>query len=266
MAGLVGRVTGELSRLGRRLGEAMGRPRRPTMSARARFEQRAAAVRQRPQRVLAGVLAVVALLGFGGWLWFGSTVFAVQQVQVLGVSGADLEEISAAAAVPLGSPTARVDLGAIDARVRRVGFVRDVQVSRALPHTIVLAVTPRVALFAVRDPEGRLGLVDAEAQVFRQVDQLPAGIALVNGESASPAPEGLRAVITVLRMLPEAQRATVSQITVTSASLVTFTLGSVHVVWGGPGQEQKKLAILQALMATKPAVVDVSAPDTPVTR
>ena len=253
---------GRLGELRRRL----GRSRRPSMSARARFEQRAAQVRQRPLRVLAAVVALVALLGGVAWLVGLSSVFAVETVHVQGVSGADLDEVEAAAAVPFGGPLARVDLGAVEARVRRVGFVRQAQVDRSFPHTVVITVSPRVALFAVRDPEGRLGLVDADAQVFRQVQSLPPGIPLVNGDSATPAVEGLQAVIAVLRLLPEPQRASVSQITVSSASLVTFTLGSVQVVWGGRGQEQKKIAVLQALLATKPAVIDVSAPDTPITR
>ena len=51
-----------------------------------------------------------------------------------------------------------------------------------------------------------------------------------------------------------------------TANLVSFTLGGVDVVWGGADEAERKLAILQALLPTKPGVIDVSAPDTPVTR
>lgn len=245
----------------------IGRRRRPSMSARARFEQRAVAVRQRPARVLAVVAALVALLAGTGWLLWGSSLLAADTVRVEGVAAdADRAEVSQAAAVPLGTPLVSIDLAAIAARVQAVPFVRAVSVDRAWPHSVVVRVDPRVALFAVRGPQGRLALVDADAVVFREVDALPKGIPLVNGSSDTPAQEGLRAVIAVLRLLPETQRATVSDITVTSASLVTFKLGTVQVVWGGQGQEEKKLKVLQVLLATKPAVIDVSAPDTPVTR
>jgi cell division protein FtsQ len=40
----------------------------------------------------------------------------------------------------------------------------------------------------------------------------------------------------------------------------------VSVVWGGQADGPKKLAVLEALLKTNPAVIDVSAPDTPVTR
>ena len=71
-----------------------------------------------------------------------------------------------------------------------------------------------------------------------------------------------------MRILPADQRATVSAITVSSASMVTFALGEVEVVWGGRGSEEKKGKVLQVLLKTTPApkVIDVSAPDTPVTR
>ena len=52
----------------------------------------------------------------------------------------------------------------------------------------------------------------------------------------------------------------------TSADLVTLQLGDVSVVWGGLADGSKKLTVLRALLPTHPAVIDVSAPDTPVTR
>ena len=85
---------------------------------------------------------------------------------------------------------------------------------------------------------------------FRDVDQAPAGLAVVNGSGQRPAPEGLQAVIEVLRILPADQRATVSAITVSSASMVTFALGEVEVVWGGRGSEEKKGKVLQVLLKT----------------
>ena len=70
----------------------------------------------------------------------------------------------------------------------------------------------------------------------------------------------------MLGLLTDTQRSTVTDLTVSSADLVTFMLGKVQVVWGGRGDGAKKLAVLNALLKTDPAVVDVSAPDTPVTR
>ena len=79
-------------------------------------------------------------------------------------------------------------------------------------------------------------------------------------------PEGIRAAISILQLLSPERRAQVSGVTVTSADLVTLQLGQVSVVWGGIADGPKKLAVLEALLRTNPAVVDVSAPDTPITR
>ena len=51
-----------------------------------------------------------------------------------------------------------------------------------------------------------------------------------------------------------------------SANLITFTLGKRSVVWGSGEDSGRKVAILGALLETPAKVIDVSAPDTPVTR
>ena len=71
----------------------------------------------------------------------------------------------------------------------------------------------------------------------------------------------------MLELLPPERRAQVTGVTVTSADLVTLQLGPGQA-WSGAGSPTgpKKLAVLEALLRTNPAVVDVSAPDTPITR
>lgn len=235
-------------------------------SARVRFEQRAAAARRRPWRLVGAAFAVVALVAGLGWVVWASPLFVVDEVVVAGVDGADRDAALQAAAVPLGEPLARIDAAAIAQRVGSLAIVKRAVVTRSWPRTLVVSVTPRVGMLVVRNSEGTLQVVDEDGVAFRDVEQVPTGLAVVNGSGARPAPEGLQAVIEVLRILPADQRATISQISVTSASMVTFTLGEVEVIWGGRGSQEKKAKVLQVLLATKPKVIDVSAPDTPVTR
>ena len=101
---------------------------------------------------------------------------------------------------------------------------------------------------------------------YLTVPALPAGVTMVNATTTAPDPEGLRAAISVLQLLSPGQRATVGDVTVSSADLVTLKLGATTVVWGGAADGPKKLVVLTALLPTKPSVIDVSAPDTPVTR
>lgn len=244
-----------------------GGPRR-LPSARVRFEQRAHAARRRPWVLVGTAVAILTLMGGLGWVVWASPVLVVDEVVVTGLDGADRDAALTAAAVPIGEPLARVDSAAVAQRVGSLPIVKRAVVTRSWPRTLVVSVTARLGMLVVRNSEGTLQVVDEDGVAFRDVDQAPAGLAVVNGSGQRPAPEGLQAVIEVLRILPADQRATVSAITVSSASMVTFALGEVEVVWGGRGSEEKKGKVLQVLLKTTPApkVIDVSAPDTPVTR
>ncbi len=239
---------------------------RRTPSARVRFEQRAAAARRRPWRVFAMVAATVAFVLGLSWVVWASPLLVVDEVLVSGVDGADREAALLAASVPVGEPLARIDSAAIAQRVGSLPVVKRAAVTRSWPRTVVITVTPRVGLLVVRTSSGTLQVLDEDGVAFREVDHAPAGLAIVNGTGDQPAPEGIRAVIEVLRVLPSQHRVAISEITVTSASLVSFTLGEVKVIWGGRGSEDKKVKVLATLLTTKPKVIDVSAPDTPVTR
>ncbi len=61
-----------------------------------------------------------------------------------------------------------------------------------------------------------------------------------------------------------------SQVTGTTAGTpdsVVLTLASgAQVVWGSPDDSERKVRVLQVLLATPAEVYDVSAPGTPVTR
>jgi cell division protein FtsQ len=209
----------------------------------------------------------VVLLGVLGWLVGFSSVLATRSVTVTGLGDAGEQAAAvAAASVPLGTPLARVDTAGAADRVGRIPTVASVSVSRSWPSTVVVSVQRKVAVLAVKNPQGQLQVVDATGVPFETVNALPAGVAQVNTTSDAPDPEGVRAAISVLQLLSPERRAQVSTVTVTSADLVTLQLGQVSVVWGGLADGPKKLAVLEALLRTKPAVVDVSAPDTPVTR
>jgi cell division protein FtsQ len=69
-----------------------------------------------------------------------------------------------------------------------------------------------------------------------------------------------------VRVLPAQLQRRVSAVTVSGADLVTMKVGRTTVTWGGVDQPEKKLAILTALLKGAPRAIDVSAPDTPVTR
>ena len=112
-------------------------------------------------------LAVV-ILGTSAWVVFGTSVLGVRQVEVTGTSVVPESEVRAAAAVAPGTPLARVDTGAVGARVTALAPVAAVEVSRSWPGTLVIAVTDRVGVAAVAVPAG-FGVIDSGGFVFHTV-------------------------------------------------------------------------------------------------
>lgn len=239
-------------------------------SARARFERRALAARRRPWLIAGAVAAVVVVAGVLVWLGWFSTLVVVKQVEVRGVTQAQAASIRKAAAVPMGVPLMRVDTALVVERLERDRSLRDIRVSRELPDTIVISGTPRVAVLAVRNPRGQVEVVDAEGVVFRTVAAAPRGVPLVTAGSELVTASGLRAALQALSALKPALRAEVSGVTVTAADQVTFTLrlrsGNRTVVWGGLGDAGTKARLVEILANEPGTTIDVSVPESPVTR
>lgn len=239
-------------------------------SARERFERRARAARRRP-RLLAGLVTIVVLLaGLVVWLGWFSSLVVVRQVEVEGLAEAQAVGVRTAAAVPMGVPLMRVDTRAVRERLERDRTLRDITVSRRLPDKIVISGTPRVAVLAVRNPKGEVEVVDAEGVAFRTVASAPRGVPLVTAGSELVTPSGLRAALQALAALTPTLRAEVSGVTVTSADHVTFTLnlksGRRTVVWGGLGDAGTKARLVEILVKQPGSTIDVSVPESPVTR
>jgi cell division protein FtsQ len=240
-------------------------------SSLARFERRAAAARRRP-RVVVAVLAVVVLVaGAAVWLGWFSSVLTATNVEVRGVTGPAVSQVRSAAAVPLGGPLLRVDTDAVAGRVGAGREWTDVSVSRSLPHTIVVTVTPRVAVLAVRNPQGQVDVVDRDGFAFRTVSSAPAGVPLVTSSADQVSAQGVAAALQALGSLEPALRADVSGVHVSVADQVTFTITSGKgtrktVVWGGAGSGDLKAKLVKILLPQPGSTIDVSVPSSPVTR
>ncbi len=247
----------------------VGAPARPrgVASSRSRFEARATQVRRRPWRaVLLAVVLVGAVVGVA-WLVWWSPVLAVRAVAVTGVTGSEERAVAALVEVPDGTPLARVDTGAVADRVRTRVTIAEVSVQRSWPHTLTVHVVPRTPAIVVKNPQGQLEVVDREGVSFGRVGTPPDGVPVVSATTdRAMSEDAIRTAIAVVESLPPNLSSRVSSLTVSSADLVTFRIGSTTVAWGNADQGARKVEIVRALLATKPSRIDVSAPDTPVTR
>jgi cell division protein FtsQ len=250
-------------------GTALRHRRRATggTSAARRFTRRRSRARRRPLRVAAWVVTVLVVAGGVGWMVFYSPFLTAQRVMVMGVAGSEAQAVQRSAAVPLGGPLALVDVDGIRRRVAARLPIAAASVERRWPHTVVVRAVPRTPALAVRNAQGQLQVVDAAGVAYAVVPAVPPGIPLATAESESAlSPPALRAALTVIDALPDGLRSRASSLTVSSAELVQFRLGRTAVVWGGADDSALKARIVAALLPTKPASIDVSAPETPVTR
>ena len=236
-------------------------------SSRARFDARAARVRRRPWLVAAGLVVALALLVGGVWLVDFSPVLVTKSVRVEGVAAGGVSNIVGRAAVPMGKPLAKVDTGAISRRVILIPALAKVTVSRSYPNTILIAVTLRVPVLAVKNPQGQVQVVDSQGVAYATVSAAPKGVPLIGTVENPSSMESLRAAMTVLGALSVQQRSQVTNLMVLGPNMVTFKLGPITVVWGGASEPQLKVKVMTVLLRQSGVgTIDVSAPRTPVIR
>jgi cell division protein FtsQ len=241
--------------------------RRGSRSSQARFQDRARQVRRRAlRRVVLAVLAV-GLAVLVGWTVWSSSLLAVSSVVVTGLPVDEASAVRALATDQIGIPLARVDTGAVGRRVLTRTAVAEATVVRSWPRTLTIKAAPRTAALVLQNPQGQLEVVDSGGVRFGVVTSRPSGVPLVTAASASGVtPGALKAALGVIGALPPELARTVSDIQVSGANLVTFTVGRTDVVWGGAGQESLKVRIVTTLLKTRPTLIDVSAPQTPVSK
>lgn len=196
-----------------------------------------------------------------------SPLLVTKSVRVEGVPPGDVSSIVRRAAVPMGTPLAKVDTRAISRRVIGAATLAEVTVSRSYPSTILISATLRVPVLAVKDPQGQVKVVDSQGVAYATVSAAPKGVPLINTFEVPSSMQSMRAAIAVLRALSPGQRGKVTNVSVLGPNMVTLKLGTVTVVWGGASEPELKVKVMTALLRQKDVgTIDVSAPRTPVIR
>jgi cell division protein FtsQ len=205
---------------------------------------------------LAVVLPVLAL----GWVVFGSSLLAVQHVLVRGEGRLTEAQVVAAAGVADGTPLARVDTAAVARRVRALGAVASVTVSRGWPHALRITVVERQPVVAV--PQGaRVLLLDRDGVAVGTAPTAPKGVLRLDVSDPSRDDPTTAAALTVLRGLPRGLAAQLAALKAGSPEQVTLLLrGGRTVLWGGDRDGAAKAAAVLALLKMPGTVFDVSAP------
>lgn len=236
-----------------------------------RFAARAAYVRRRRwRRIAIGVLALAVVLTLV-WVVMFSSVLAVRRVAVDGETTLKESQVRRAADVRIGQPLARIDTGAIEARVGAMERIQEVAVSRSWLHTVKITVVERtpVAWITVG---GVIRGLDRYGIDFRTYTKVPKGLLEVQVEATEPRQrqQTLEAVASVIQVIEDEDPALRKRIQSISAATkdsieLDLTKGRT-VVWGSRGDSKHKLSVLRPLLRINAARYDISAPDQPTTR
>ncbi|MBE7323223.1 FtsQ-type POTRA domain-containing protein [Nocardioides sp. Y6] len=231
---------------------------------RRRFARRQWARRWGVWRPLLALVLVLGLVAGGGWLVGFSSVLAVEEVVVEGTDHLSVDDVLAAAAVPVGDPLVRVDVAAVARRVEAMAPVASAEVERDWPHGVRVVVSERVPV-AVAWIGGRPRGMDAEGVVFRDFRRAPKGLPTVRVVGDVDR-EALQQAATVLSALPADLAEDVRRVDVETVDHVSLVLaGGRTVLWGSGEHSEEKAAVLAALLkAHQASRYDVSAPGQPV--
>ncbi|HSV40818.1 MAG TPA: FtsQ-type POTRA domain-containing protein [Nocardioidaceae bacterium] len=234
---------------------------------RRRFARRRIARRLGRLRPLLTVLGVAAAIGGLVWLFFFSTVLAVENVDVKGTDVVSVAKVRELADVPLGDPLARIDTAAVQARVEDLAAVKSVEVSRCWPDTVCIDITERQSV-AVVDKEGNLWGLDDSGILFRQYTERPAGLPLVRMK-ATTSTDALAESAEIIAALPESIAKRVDYLDVRTVDEISLQLRSgAIVIWGSADDSYNKVRVLGPLLEARPGATEynVSVPGSPTAR
>jgi cell division protein FtsQ len=232
--------------------------------------------RRRRRVLLAGL--VVALLAVVLWRVSSSSLFGLTSVEVSGLHHLRRATVVDAAAVRIGAPVLRMDLGAVKARVERLPWVEHAKVSRAAPSGLRIEVTERTAAASLQG-RGRYWLVAADGTVLEAAAGRPAGIPFVDGVPVRdyapgvrlPAQGPLANALAALKGMDPRLRAQITGVLARTEASLAFGLKGGGVLQYGIAERQAAkdeaaLLLMRNAQAQGRKVVriDVRAPRTPV--
>lgn len=219
--------------------------------------------------LLAGL--VVAVLGAGTWAVLWSDWLDVERVRVQGTRYLDEPQVLTAAAVPAGTPLARLDLAAAEARVEVLPAVASASVTRDWPDGVEVVVREREPVAVLAD-DGQLQGLDGEGVLFRTYPSQPARLPLVRATDLAPElgadgrADALREVAQVVASLPGSLARQVGHVEVSSLDAIALALrDGTTVRWGSASDSAQKADVLQALLDVDAQTYDVSVPGLPTT-
>ena len=202
------------------------------------------------------VLSVVAW-----WSLYQSKWFIAQEVTITGNSRLTVEQISVAAAVPIGNSLMSINPGLITEKLQALPEIKNATVERGWPHSILITVSERTPIAVAATASG-FNLIDSEGINAGVVAAPLAGLLVISAQPDSPA---MTNAIQALAAIPAEWE--ITGLSAPTQDSVVATLGNGVVITFGSGERAAdKVEVAEALMEKGYTVINVSAPDAPTVK
>lgn len=241
-----------------------------SLTDRLRERKRVGRRRALTRLAIAGVSLGLILLTV--WIFFFSSVFGIQKVEVAGANQfIDTNKVTNQVLEHRGESLLRISLSKVEKSIEDgQDAIAKAEISRSWPHTIKVSLTPATPVAYVVQSVG-VALLDAEGKAIGSVpvgDPLLAGkpkVTLTEGKSNSK--EAIAAAVGAMKVLPQGIIAQVLEFKVNNEFSISFILQSgATVVWGNNDLAEIKAKVLELLLSQPARVYDVSTPRSPSTR
>jgi cell division protein FtsQ len=240
-----------------------------------RIRRRRQSVARSKRRRWAIVATSIAGLLVGVWAAFFSPLLAVRDVRVVGGNHTTEADIAAAAGLSTDDNLLLVSTSEIATKAETLPWVRDAEVSRKLPGTVVVRVSERRAAMLLALSDARW-LIDRDGHVLGTAargEDLPILSGFDPGDVAPGMSLSLpqaNAAMRVWRSLPKGLASHVVAVFAPTPHRISLSLDtSTTVRYGSPSGAAAKNAVLRALLArvraqgSAPAYIDVRVPENP---
>jgi cell division protein FtsQ len=209
-------------------------------------------------------LVSVVVVGLGLLLYF-TPIMSARNVVVIGLGAVTQDEVTAAAAVPPGTPLLQVDTDAVAERVAAIRRVASARVQRQYPSTLRVTVIERMPVVVKDYPDGP-HLFDKDGVDFATAPP-PGGVPYLDTDNPGPSDGPTKAALQVMTALRPEVAGQVGRIAAPSVAAITLTLTDGRVVvWGTTDRTEEKALKLGALLTQPGQTYDVSSPDLPTVK
>ncbi|MDD2554012.1 MAG: FtsQ-type POTRA domain-containing protein [Desulfotomaculaceae bacterium] len=211
-------------------------------------------IRQKKWNVMESVVFVIIVLA-AGFILLSSPVFEVRQVLVQGNYFLSEEKILDVADIGLDVNIFKLKMADVKSNLKQLPMIKDTQVTRSLPSSVVITVAERVPLGLLPAAEGFIQ-VDEESIYLARAGAGTPGLPVITGVEVEPAGPGqvlsserLSSALNVIKDLPAGFTANLTEIHVDEdGQIIIYTTEGYQCRLGLPQEIQEKGEILQQVL------------------